>query len=80
MVEKIDTENGKCWAIVLKNCRLEDISRFQSGLIEIMMTATGSDLFDGSKDGFLYTLSLLRECIFSETQANEYERFLKKGN
>ena len=81
MLQRINTENGKRWAIIF-NCEsatLEDICMMQRGLIEVMITATQSDIFDTTQAGFYETLKLLNDSLLNENQYLEYENFLKKS-
>ena len=79
MIKRIKTEDCECWAIVFNKCySLEDIGRISHGLIELMTTATQSDLFDNSQQGFFAALELLQEIIPNSTQMFEYEKMLQE--
>ncbi|MCL1942954.1 MAG: hypothetical protein FWF54_05330 [Candidatus Azobacteroides sp.] len=78
MVKQIETENGNCWAIVFnEHFDLGDVCSMQNGLIEIMITATQSALYSTSQEEFYKILRLLDECLLTQDQYYEYERFLK---
>jgi len=79
MVQRIETPNGKRWAIVFDNdcTSLDDIYEMQKGLINVMVTATQADSYDSAKHGFYETLNLLNEFLLNQNQCFEYERFLK---
>ena len=79
MIKRISTENGECWAIVLHpTFTLEDVRNIQEGLIDLMITATQSDLWDSTKNGYYETLSILQCFTPTHSQAYDYERHLKQ--
>ncbi len=79
MIKKVETENGECWAIVLHpTTSLDGISELQTGLIDIMIDATSSDLFHASQNEFYNTLAILRDTILTPEQMHEYEQYLKQ--
>ena len=79
MIKRIKTEEGERWAMVFdKTTALEEISQTTLGLIDLMITATGSDLFESSQSGFYSALDIVRSLIITPEQANEHEKYLRE--
>ena len=76
MITRVKTDKGEHWAILLNPCHsLEDIGNMARNIIELMITATSSDLYDSSKEGFYWALTVLKELIATpdQTAAIEHE-------
>jgi hypothetical protein len=83
MITKIETPAGQRWAIVFDSEQfgLEDICAMQNSLIELMVTAVHSDLFESSKDVFCTALKLLNCLLLDYNQCLEYQNiYIKKRN
>ena len=80
MITRVKTDKGESWAITLSPAHtLEDIAAMKSGLTELMITATSSDCFSGTQDGYYWALSLLRELLITSSQALDIEREMWKN-
>jgi len=80
MITRVKTDKGESWAIVLHPCNsLEDIGNMARNMIELMITATSSELFDSSKEGFYWTLTVLKELIATSDQRAAVEAALWKN-
>ena len=80
MLKQVDTENGKRWAIVFDAYfSLEDLAELKKGLVNLMVTATDSGLFESSKDDFYSALMTVREMCLDASQAADIERLCKSG-
>lgn len=82
MIKRINTENGERWAIVFENenTTLEDLTTLQRGLVDLMITGTGSDLFDSANMDYHSGLSILREFIPTPEQSFDIEKRLLPQN
>jgi len=73
MIKRIETEDGERWAIVLHDSdTLEDVKNYANGLLETLITATGSDAWDGTNDSTYWVLNLLRHFTPSDDDIIAY--------
>ncbi len=81
MLQRIETENGKRWAIVFDHddFELKEIAEMQQGLVNMLIIATQSDFYDSSPTEFFNTLKWLHESFLSAGQYFELERLMREG-
>ena len=79
MITQVETESGKCWAIVLRpTSSLEDIQQMQMGLTGIVLAAVCSDVFDAYQQDCYFVLSLLQELLPTTEQMYAYEKWISE--
>ncbi len=81
MLKRIETENGKRWAIVFDrdDFRLDEIAEMQKGLVNMLIIATQTDFYDSSPMDIYEMLKLLNESFPNAEQYAEVENLLKAG-
>ncbi len=79
MLQRIETENGKRWAVVFNrdDFRLDEIVEMQKGLVNTLISVTQTDFYDSSPMDFFETLKWLNESFLNTEQCVEFERGLK---
>lgn len=78
MIKRVSTENGECWAIVFHESEsLEDVRNYADGLLEIIITATNSDTWNGKEHWSYWALSLLQQFVPTIDTVMDYEHHLK---
>ena len=78
MIQRIKTEEGDRWAIVLRDCyTFEDFVNLQKGLLGVLQASTHSDLYDCNRENVYFVLDLLEEMTLNNCQANEYGTILR---
>ncbi len=81
MLKRIETENGKRWAIVFDHddFELKEITEMQKGLVNMLIIATQSDYYDSSPVDFFETLKWLNESFSSAELYAKVERLMREG-
>jgi|GEM_PF-5353165 len=80
MIKRIKTDDGERWALVFeKHDSLEDLRNYADGLLEIVITATGSDTWDGKQSYVYWVLNLLQHFIPNVDDAVNVNRLLKEA-
>ena len=79
MLQRIETENGKRWAVVFNrdDFRLDEIVEMQKGLVNTLISVTQTDFYDSSPMDFFEMLKWLNESLPNTEQCVEFERILK---
>ena len=78
MINKVKTDAGERWAIVLRDrFPLSDLAKLQNSLIYVMQACSSSDFFGSSGEEFYAVLDLLSEILPTQDQMHEYERYLE---
>lgn len=81
MIKRVNTTEGECIAIVFeKTDSFEDISLCANGLIDLMITATDSDIYSNANEAFYSALKMLKLMMPTEHQINEFESYLNEKN
>lgn len=79
MITKIQTEESDRWAVVFDECySLGDIAKCASGLIDLMICATSSELFGSAQNDYYSALSILKMMLPTDDQAVDYEEYIEQ--
>ena len=79
MLQKVQTKQGECWAIVLNpNATLEDIHNYQNGLIYVLQAVTSCDTFNTAGADIYWLLEMLQNTMPTEEQMSEFEKITRQ--
>lgn len=80
MLKRIETENGKRWAVVFEHddFELQEIAKMRQGLVNMLIIATQSNLYGSSPVEFFETLKWLHESFLSAGQYAELEELMRE--
>ncbi len=81
MLKRIETENGKRWAVVFDHADfdLKEIAEMRQGLVNMLIIATQSDFYDSSPIDLFETLKWLHESFLSSEQYIELEGLMREA-